>query len=53
MKRKKKFNWRGNRPRMGKRSMCGVCGCLVHCAPPAQCPKCGEVGAMHDVGYEN
>jgi len=49
----KRFNWRGNRPRMGKRSMCGVCGCLIHCAPHAQCPQCGVVGTMRDVGYDD
>lgn len=52
-KKAKRFNWRGNRPRMGKRSMCVVCGCLIHCAPFSQCPRCGEIGAMYDVGYED
>lgn len=49
----KKFNWRGNRPRMGKRAICGICGALKNGAPSAQCPACGQVDCMHDVSYDN
>lgn len=51
--RREIFNWRGNRPRMGKRAMCGVCGCLIHCQPMAECPQCGSIDTMHDVSYDN
>jgi hypothetical protein len=40
---RKRFNWRGNRPRMGKRSMCGACGCMIASAPFGLCPRCGKV----------
>lgn len=51
-----RFNWRGNRPRMGKRAMCGTCACLFHVALPKDtrvpCPACGE-GVLYDVSYDD
>ena len=50
---KPKFNWRGNRPRMGKRGMCGACGCLVSIKAKegGDCPECGQP-SMTDVSYD-
>ena len=49
-----RFNFRGNRPRMGKRGMCGSCGCVV-CMKVSEgdtCPQCGQP-SMSDVSYDD
>lgn len=54
VKLNRRFNWRGNRPRMGKRGMCGSCGCLIHIKVNEgdTCPSCGQP-SMSDVSYED
>lgn len=49
-----RFNFRGNRPRMGKRGMCGACGCLVSAKVSEGdiCPQCGQP-SMSDVSYDD
>ena len=47
-----RFNWRGNRPRMGKRSMCPACGYLYHAPAMGLCLQCGE-GEVVDVSYDD
>lgn len=49
-----RWNWRGNRPRMGKRGMCGACGCLINAKVEegATCPQCGE-STLTDVSYDD
>lgn len=53
-KPKKRFNWRGNRPRMGRRSMCGMCGWVItmEMKEGSTCWVCGEP-AMHDISYDD
>jgi len=49
-----RFNFRGNRPRMGKRGMCGACGQIV-CLKVSEgdtCPACGQP-SMSDVSYDD
>lgn len=46
------FNWRGNRPRMGKRSMCPLCGHLYHCAAGGLCGECGQRETV-DLSYDD
>lgn len=48
----RKFNWRGNRPRMGKRSMCPACGFLIHAPAGATCFQCGQ-RETEDVSYDD
>jgi len=52
MQPRSRFNWRGNRPRMGKRSMCPLCG--GGCSGPAGrlCMECGEREVV-DVSYDD
>lgn len=47
-----RFNWRGNRPRMGKRSMCPLCGAIYHAGSGGLCIECGEREVI-DVSYED
>jgi hypothetical protein len=47
-----RFNWRGNRPRMGKRGMCPLCG-FIHAGPGGfLCIECGERVTV-DVSYDD
>lgn len=50
---KTRFNWRGNRPRMGKRAMCAACGLLIAGTPHILCPQCGLPDRMVDVSYDD
>ena len=47
-----RFNWRGNRPRMGKRSMCPLCGAGYAGPAGGLCNECGEREVV-DVSYDD
>lgn len=47
-----KFNRRGCFPRMGKRSMCPLCGSVTPLPVGTQCPKCGQ-REVEDVSHDD
>lgn len=47
-----RFNWRGNRPRMGKRAMCPACGDLYAGQGGGLCFQWGEAETV-DVSYDD
>lgn len=51
----KRFNWRGNRPRVGKRAICPACATIFRFEVGKIAPLCGICGEafLEDVSHDD